>query len=404
LNREGERELKEKLYYHDPYLRQFKSKLMSQQKNEDGRWFAVLEKTAFYPTGGGQPFDTGVLNNSTVLEVEEVGGVIRHYLDSPLETNGEITGEIDWTRRFDHMQQHAGQHILSAGFADHLGYQTESFHLGKALCTIDLNTPELTEAEILLAEELANEVILRNLPIHTKWVNKNEAGQFPLRKELTVEEDIRLVIIPEFDYSGCGGTHPRSTGEVGLIKILGRETQRKNTRITFVCGQRVVEQLHEKNATLKQLTGIVNAPPTEMVSAVTTLIENAKKTEKLLEEARQTILTYEAEDLVQSSVDIPGAKLVKKVLQNRSMAEMQKVARTILQDHEVVVLLVSENGDKLQFVFGAAPSCQKNMKDLIGIALEITNGKGGGNSYLTQGGGSAVMTGEELLKRLVEKL
>jgi alanyl-tRNA synthetase len=404
LNREGEIELKEKLYYRDPYIREFNTKLAAQQKSEDGRWYARLEETAFYPTGGGQPSDTGMLNNIRVTEVEEVDGIIRHYLDSPLEETSEVTGRIDWKRRFDHMQQHSGQHILSASFSEILGYETVSFHLGTAVCTIDLATPELTEEESLKAEKAANDVILKNKPIHTKWIDKNEVDQYPLRKKPAVENDIRLVIIPDIDYNGCGGTHPASTGEVGMIKILGWEKQRKNTRVTFVCGQRVAEQLREKNAIVKKLTGVVNAPPTEMVSAVTTLIENNKKNEKLLEEARQTILKYEAENLADSFIEIGGVKIVKDVLQHRSMADLQQMVRSILQNHEVVVLLVSENGDKLQFVLGAASSCNRNMKELAAYALELTSGKGGGNPSMAQGGGSAELTGEELLNRLVEKL
>ncbi|EDL65855.1 serine-tRNA(Ala) deacylase AlaX [Bacillus sp. SG-1] len=403
MNREGEKELKEKLYYEDAYLREFKTKLVSQQQSEDGRWFAQLEETAFYPTGGGQPFDKGTLNNSMVTEVEEVEGIIRHYIDSPLKGTYEISGAINWTRRFDHMQQHAGQHILSASFSKSLGYETVSFHLGRDTCTIDINTSALTEEESSKAEALANQVILQNQPIHTKWINKEEVDQYPLRKKPAVEGDIRLVIIPEFDYNGCGGTHPRSTGEVGMIKILNWEKQKKNTRVTFVCGQRVADQLHEKNSILKELTGVLNAPPSEMISAVRTLIENGNKNEKLLEEARETILVYEAEDLIKSSVDRGGVKVVKKVLQHRSMADMQKMARTILQTHEVVVLLVSENGDKLQYVFGSCSSCQKDMKELIGVALALTDGKGGGNPSMAQGGGSAVITGEELLERLLDK-
>ncbi|WP_421384909.1 alanyl-tRNA editing protein [Bacillus salacetis] len=396
--------MKEKLYYRNPYIREFKTQLISQQQSNDGRWFASLKETAFYPTGGGQPYDTGILNNSNVTEVEEVDGCIRHYIDKPLDETNEITGKLDWERRFDHMQQHSGQHILSASFSERLGYETVSFHLGKETCTIDINTPELSEAEALKAEELANEVILQNRPIHTKWITKTEAEKYPLRKKLSVEDDIRLVIIPEFDYNGCGGTHPGSTGEVGMIKILEWEKQRKNTRVTFVCGNRVTSQLHKKNAILRELTGALNAPPSEMHSAVMTLIENNKKNEKLLDEARETILKYEAENLAESVREIKGIPVVKNVLQNRSMADLQKMARSILQQNEAVVLLVSENGDKLQFVFGAAPSCNANMKELMAYALELTGGKGGGNPAMAQGGGSAHIKGEELLEHLIKKI
>ncbi len=254
-----------KLYYQDAYINTFTTSIEKQDKDELDQWYVVLKETAFYPTGGGQPSDLGTLNNTKVKNVEEIDGEIRHYIEAPFNDEAlEIIGKIEWERRFDHMQQHAGQHILSAAFEETFQYKTISFHLGKETLTIDLEVNGLTENEALQAEEAANRIIQENRPIETKWVTKDEAGQYPLRKQPSVSEDIRLVIIPDFDYNGCGGTHPRSTGEVGAIKILDWEKHRGHIRLQFVCGNRVLTQLHTKQAIVKSLTSLLQAPEPEI--------------------------------------------------------------------------------------------------------------------------------------------
>lgn len=229
--------MEQKLYYQDAYLQTFSAKVRKQTQDESGNWFVVLDRTAFYPTGGGQPFDIGTLNDIQVLNVEEIEGEIRHYIDRPIaETEEKIFGVIDWQRRFDHMQQHAGQHILSATFEELFEFETVSFHLGKEVLTIDLNTDELKEEQAQQVEIRANQIILENQPIDTRWVNSAELSQYKLRKRISVTEDIRLVIIPDFDYNGCGGTHPNSTGQVGSLKILDWERQKRKFEFNLYVG------------------------------------------------------------------------------------------------------------------------------------------------------------------------
>ncbi|MEH7110664.1 alanyl-tRNA editing protein, partial [Bacillus sp. JJ1764] len=206
--------MKHKLYYTDPYIKSFTAKVERQAQDQDGNWFIVLDQTAFYPTGGGQPFDTGVIEQSRVINVEEIDGEIRHYLQEPIPSHKmEVSGQIDWDRRYDHMQQHCGQHILSAAFEQLFDYNTVGFHLGNDIVTIDLDTEQLTEAEAAQVESLSNQIILENKPIEIKWVTEEELSRYSLRKETKVKENIRLVIIPDYDYNGCGGTHPWATGE-----------------------------------------------------------------------------------------------------------------------------------------------------------------------------------------------
>ena len=391
----------QKLYYQDAYLKSFSAQLTKQEKDDYGRLYAVLSKTAFYPTGGGQPFDMGTLDGIQVTDVEEIDGEIRHYITEPLRDKKAIEGGIDWIRRFDHMQQHSGQHILSAAFEQLFGYKTVSFHLGKATLTIDLETENMSTKEAETAEKLANEIILENRPIISKWVSQDKLQQYQLRKELSVSENVRLVIIPDFDYNGCGGTHPRSTAEVGSLKILGWERQKKKIRVEFVCGNRVLQQLGQKHSVLQQLTSLVNAPEQDMTGAVIRLLENRKSLEKSLEQTKAQFLSYEAKELIEHCT----GKVVSQGFQNRSIQELQKLAKLlVLESENKIFLLVAENEDKLQFVFARGKDAEGNMKALAGEALALINGKGGGNESFAQGGGELKIPGEQLLKITAEKL
>lgn len=396
----------EKLYYRDPYIRNFKTTLKQQAQDEAGRWYALLEKSAFYPEGGGQPYDTGTLNGQDVLEVQEVDGEIRHYLKKPLpETIVELTGEIEWKRRFDHMQQHAGQHLLSAAFEELFSYKTMSFHLGKEVSTIDIDTKDLTDQEALEAESLVNKIILEDRSIETKWVTKEELAGYPLRKELAVEENIRLVIIPDFDYNGCGGTHPKSTGGVSSLKILSTEKQRKMIRVTFVAGHRVLQQLHEKHKIISGLAVQLNAPQERMIEAVARLMEQSKEQAKLLKESNDKLLQYEASSLASKVLVLEGQAVIQKVYVNKTIGELQSLARHITKEVEdAIVFLVAENENKLALVAARGTKSDANMKTIVNDILPSINGKGGGREDFAQGGGEAKFTGEEVLKMLLDSM
>jgi alanyl-tRNA synthetase len=392
-----------KLYYQDAYLQSFSAKVLHHGVDEKRRPYIGLDQTAFYPTGGGQPFDTGTIEDVQVVDVEVVNGEIRHYLEKQWPDKvTEIKGVIHWDRRFDHMQQHAGQHIVSAAF-DHLfQYKTVSFHLGKEVLTIDIDTENLSEQEAIQAEDLANQIIFENRPIETTWVSDNELKQYELRKETKVKEDIRLVIIPNFDYNGCGGTHPKATGEVRAVKILNWERQKKKIRIEFICGNRVLEQFHEKQKVLLELTKILSAPEKDMATAVNRILESGKELERDLEKAKAQLLQYEANHLLK---DFSENQILYKVFQNRTIQELQQLARFITAEEEgACVFLTAENENRLQLVAARGTARNANMKSLMGEILPLINGKGGGNEAFAQGGGEAVMTGEQLLHHIHEKI
>lgn len=380
-----------KLYYENPNIQSFHAKVIEQQQD-----YVVLSKTAFYPTGGGQPHDLGLLNDVEVTNVEIVDGEIRHFINNPLPENTlEVKGQIDWKRRFDHMQQHAGQHILSAAFEQLFGFQTVSFHLGKDTVTIDLNAAEVTEAQLMEVELRANQVILENHPIETKWITEEELSNFHLRKATSVKENIRLVIIPDYDYNACGGTHPSSTGQVRAIKILQTEKQKKLVRVEFICGERILTHLHSKHQVLVNLVSTLSTPEDKIINATKNLLAQNSALEKEIKDLSNSLLTYKARELRENS----DGNTITCILENRSMQELQKLAKLVIQDTpQSMCILVSHNDDKLQIVVAKGSNVVQSMKDLITHILPFIHGKGGGNENMAQGGGEKTITSEQLIE------
>jgi len=386
--------MRELFYYQDSMMQQFTAQVV-RTGIESTRPYIVLSNTAFYPTGGGQPHDIGMINNLKVVDVEKVDEEIRHYVEGNLDNlDSVVTGRIDWERRFDHMQQHCGQHILTAAFVELFDLPTVSFHLGTELVTIDLSASQITEEQLAQVEKRANEIVLENRSIETKWVSKDELSNYPLRKDVSVDEDIRLVIIPDYDYNGCGGTHPSSTGQVGSIKILGTEKMKKNIRISFVCGNRVLSQLAMRKHVLSDIARQLSVPEVSAADTLRKVLIEGKATEKALEEAQNQLLEYEAKELVATSSN----GIVAATFKNRTVQTLQKLGRAVIsQMNDGICLLVAENEEKLQFIAARGNHVEKSMKEVSGMILPLINGKGGGNDAFVQGGGERNLSAEELL-------
>ena len=396
--------MKELFYYQDVMMKEFEASILKQAIAEDGRKYIVLDNTAFYPTGGGQPHDTGYLNDVEVVDVEKEDGDIRHYVLSFLpEDTKTVHGKLDWERRFDHMQQHAGQHILTASFVELFNYQTVSFHLGQETVTIDLDTSELTEEELQAVEKRANDIILDNRPIETKWITEEELSKYPLRKAIQVTGEIRLVIIPEFDYNGCGGTHPVTTGGVQAIKILSTEKQKNKTRVHFVCGMRIVHELGWRKKELAKTAILANAPEKETAGAVQKLLDTQKSLEKKCTQAEKQLLSYEAKELAMENPTVP---IITKAFVNRSIQELQQLARAIVKlAPENTILFVSKDREQVQFVAAKGKDTEQvSMKDVSNAVFSVIDGNGGGNDTFVQGGGKTGLSPNELLSKMVEAL
>lgn len=403
-NTKGERKLEQKLYYIDAYKKDFTTKVIKQDYNAEGNLYVVLNETAFYPTGGGQPHDTGTLNGIPASNVEEVNGEIRHFIVEQLHTE-EVEGKIDWERRFDHMQQHTAQHILSAAFWDHFNIPTIGFHLGKETITIDLETENLHAETVEKAVQIANKIVFENHPIRIEWMNLEEAKTLPLRKEPTMTENIRVVIIENFDYNGCGGTHPKHTGEVGPIQVLGWERNKGGIRLTFIAGWRTLKLMGQQQQIMKDVSKQLNSSEADIPAKVSQLLTSQKENEKALQTMNEKLLFAEANELLQQPLEIHGGILISKVFTNRPMQEIAKLSAIITEQQEhAITYFVIENDDKLQCILACGKTVTLDMNTLLKDALPAIEGKGGGNKKSARGGGKAVMTGDEFLNQLVSSL
>ena len=385
-----------RLYYEDAYRTHFSARVTNKGE-ENGVPFVALNQTAFYPTGGGQPHDTGTLNDIPVINVEETDeGEIRHYLEQPLETD-EVVGIVDWDRRFDLMQQHSAQHLITAFFQDYYGFETDSFHLGEEIVTIDLNTPELSKEVIQRVEDQANTAIMRNIPIEARWMKQEQLERYPLRKPIEHDGPIRLVIIPEVDYNGCGGTHPRSTGEVHMVKIIGTERVKKKTRVSFVAGERARRYFDQQNCRVRTYARQLKTSEDRIEGKIERLLEEKKQ---LAEEVRAYKTYYfekEAERLAAEAKD----HIIAQSFTNETIQELQTFANIIVERFpQMIVLFTTQNDDIVQLVAARDKKGTLNLRDVAKEIFAYFGGRGGGSPHFIQGGGETEKKATDVLEKL----
>ena len=366
----------ERLYLKDSYLRSFRARVL-EVRELDGRPAAILDRSAFYPEGGGQPGDRGTLGGVKVLDTQERDGAVLHLLAQPLQP-GEVAAEIDWARRFDHMQQHHGQHLLSAAF-DQLGALTVSFHLGERTCTIDLDAPP-AKVDGARAEAIANESIWRDLPVVARDFIGEERARLPLRKE-PVKGD-RVVLVDGVDASPCGGTHPARTGEVGSVAVL--KTQKwgdGRSRVEFVCGGRVVRLLREATDILAAAAEALKTAPSEVAQAAARTALESQARRKAAEALLEELARLEA-----ARLQAQGSPVVAKL--GRGAAFARAVAQAIAQGGGTALLAAVEDG-RAHLVFARAKGVPgPGMGALLKDALGVLGGKGGGGPDFAQGSGA----------------
>ncbi|MFZ5919235.1 MAG: alanyl-tRNA editing protein [Chloroflexota bacterium] len=380
----------ERLYYQDAYLRQFQAivvELLSWQAQPA----VVLKRSAFYPTGGGQPHDTGRLDGVPVVEVieREADGAVIHVLERLLPRDdpaGQVVGEVDWTRRFDHMQQHSGQHILSRAAERLFDAATVGFHLGKQSCTIDLDRTPLDDGPIGQLEAEANRIVFENRPVTARFVNREQLNGLPLRKPPKVSGPIRIVEVQDFDWSPCGGTHVRASGEVGLIKIVRAERRGSETRLEFLCGGRALADYDLKNRLLLSLASQLSVGYWQLPEVVRRLEEEARAQRKLALLAQEQLLAFEAADLARQAEPLGEFGLVSRVWQGKNLEEARRLARQLSAAHGCVALL-GLAGEKGHLIFSAPPGAPYDLRPALRRACAIIGGGGGGRADLAQGGG-----------------
>ena len=380
----------DRLYYDDAYRRSFTAKVVDRFYH-DGHPAIVLDQSCFYPTSGGQPADSGKLNGKDVIDVfiRESDRAVVHVLAGELWED-EVTGQINWSRRFDHMQQHTGQHVLSRAFIKVAGAETVSFHLSEDSATIDLHPAELKPAEVERAELLANEIIWEDRAVTTQIVSESEAQTLPLRKIPDLEGDtLRLVEVEGFDLTACGGTHVASTGAIGLIKIVKLERRGEELRVYFCSGRRALLDYRQKNGIVNRLATTLTTGYWNLEQNVDKLLEENKAVKRQLRKQQGELLRYEAAELVRQTPVKKRARLITRCFVNRDGDDIRKLAKT-LTDFEATVALLGVAGDKVQLVFARAEDAPGQMNQLMKSALQtLDNAGGGGSATFAQGGGPA---------------
>jgi len=369
-------------YERDPYASSLETRIL-RVGEEKGRPFAILEDTVFYPEGGGQPCDLGTVNGTTVVDVQKREGEVRHYLGAHLP-EGPATLRLDWARRFDHMQQHTGQHLLTAVAQDRFQWATTAFHLGPAVCDIELDASSISPAELeRLEESVAAEVRARR-EVSARWVSVETYGQEALRSRGLPEGhagDIRLVQIEGVDLNTCGGTHLRHTGEIEALKLLGTESIRGGTRLFYVAGGRIRRRLgaHEqRNATLRTLLG---APDEDLIPAL-----QIKLDQLLILERRSRKLEEELVDYQAAAMGVRPETLVEAHLEGRDMTYLQKLARGILAaDPAKAVFLTAETGGQGIFLLSAGEASTLDVPTAGKAVAALLGAKGGGAGKSFQG-------------------
>lgn len=375
-----------RLYFEDPYRKEFEAEVKS-VISRNGRYWVVLDQSCFYPESGGQPADKGEIDGVEVLEVFEKGQEIIHVLEGELSSK-KVRGKIDWRRRFDHMQQHAGQHVLSQCFYKLLGGETVSFHLGESISTVDINIENISESKQLKLEEMANNIVFENREIKTYFLPEERSGEVPLRKAPQKNGLIRIVEVEGFDYSACGGTHPRHTGEIGLIKIIGQERIRQNLRFTFVCGRRAFRDYDKKHRLITEAAVKLSSHEEEVPEAVEKLFSDLKAQKKKNRKISEKLNQFEADRIIQEA----KGPVIKKIFQAKSKEQIRYLALDIIKNSGFCVLFGLLQEDRCHMVLARSEDIDLDMRTLIPEISSLMKVKGGGRPSLVE------LVGEEIDK------
>jgi alanyl-tRNA synthetase len=373
----------ERLYYTDPYLTEFDAQVVS-VRDVDGRAGLVLDRTAFYPTSGGQPFDTGQLGGRPVIEVLDDEAEIVHVIEGAAP-GGALTGRIDWPRRFEHMQQHTGQHLLSAAIDQVCGVRTESFHLGGVSATIDL-ARELTLAEIAEAEDLANTVVWEDRPVAIRFVDAEDSSALQLRKESARTGTLRIIDVDGFDVSACGGTHVARTGAIGIIAVSGWERLRGGTRLEFRCGVRALRSHRLLRDTVAAGSRLLSTASDDLPQGIDRLQQDARDLRRRVKDLEGRLAGFEADAVAGRAADLHGFRVVAEAVPDADMNALKTIALAVAsRPGHIVVLLTASSPASV--IVARAPNVPVDCARVLKQLIAHFGGKGGGRPELAQGGG-----------------
>jgi alanyl-tRNA synthetase len=368
-----------RLYRDDPYLLEFQARVIDRLEHE-GRPAVVLDQTAFYPESGGQPWDTGSLNDVRVVAAYDHHDTVLHVLDGPL-ADDTVAGCVDGERRRDHREQHHGQHLLSRAFETTAGARTVSFHLGSDTVSIDLDR-EVSEEQARAAETRTNEAIWSARPVRVRIVTRAEAARLGVRAPEDAGDAIRLVEAEGFDVQPCGGTHPRSTAEVGLVLLLDQERYKGGSRVRFVCGHRATDAFHERAAVLSQLCAVLSSPLGGLPDSAQRVLETRDAALKRVAELILLSLDAEATRLLASAAD----DVIVARYEGWDPEALRGLAQRLTAQRTCVALLGS-SAEKAHLAFAQTDGLGHDIPALLKTAAARLGGRGGGRGNLAQGGG-----------------
>jgi alanyl-tRNA synthetase len=391
----------DRLYYNDPFLYDFSAEITS-VRELDGRKAVALNRSAFYPTSGGQVFDTGWLDAgpggaklrvAEVAEAPENEDEVLHIIETTdattldeLTEGVRVRGYIDVDRRRDHMQQHTGQHVLSAAFLKLFQMPTVSFHMGAESCTVDLETKGLSDAQVSAAEAEANRVVFEDRPVEIKYALAPEARAMGVRKiPADISGELRLIDIRDYDLNACGGTHVRATGQIGAILIRKTEKVRQGVRVEFVCGGRAVNTARRDYETLVESAALFSAHIYDLPNQIGKVLEEGKAQAKERKRLNEELAVLQAPQLLREGEQRDGFTLVARVFADRELADVKLMAQKITATAPAVALLGATQG-QAGLVFAQTPGLPHDMGALMKQAMNELGGRGGGTKDMAQGG------------------
>jgi alanyl-tRNA synthetase len=375
----------DRLYYADSTCLEFDA-VVQTCETVDGRTQVTLDRTAFYPTSGGQPYDTGTLGDASVSDVIDFDdGRIAHVVDRPLSPGAAVRGRVDAARRFDHMQQHTGQHILSAAFDGRFGARTVGFHLGAIVSSLDLDKV-LSPESLAAGEDDANRIVWENRPVVIRYATQEDAAALQLRKEPTRTGPLRIIEVPEFDRSACGGTHVAHTAQVGVIAIRSFEKLRGGLRIEFVCGGRAVREFRRLRDTVAGAIRHISVSPEELPAAIERLQLDARAQQKTLRGFQEQLAAHEAAAMVSRGTKRGDITVIVETPDGWDQAGLKALVSQAIAQPRVVVVLLSASEPRA-IVTGRSADVTVDTSAILKALIAQFGGKGGGRPDLAQGGG-----------------
>jgi alanyl-tRNA synthetase len=398
-----------KLYWHDSHLTQFSAQVI-ECFVQDGHQVVMLDQSAFYPGGGGQPYDTGTINAArvTAIAMAEDGRMLHHLEGEVPFTVGEtVAGVVDWPRRLEMLQQHTGQHILSQAFFQLFGAETRGFRIFEQVAEIDLTldgSPDELTAAIGQAEELANAVVFEDRAVRLHTVTPEEAAQLPLRKENFNTDCVRVVEIADFDWSPCGGTHAQRTGEVGMIAVRGWERAKRMTRVQFVCGGRALCDYRAANQTATSLARRLSVGRDEALEAVVRLLEEHKKLERRARALVELATQAEAQELLAATPVTPVPRIILRVFDDRDFDDVKRLAHRLVADQGVLALLATRTREMVRLVCARSAELPVEANTLLQPVCAQLGGRSGGKPEFAQGSGTCVAELERAMTEAVASL